>query len=120
MVETNVAVVHGVVADLSSQFAHLDSHERNVGVQTSDGNQVRLHSIIIAVDDAASKYDSVGCVAPEHASPDFGGALAGRVDNELVRGHVERGCGLKTSDIRAVGHFRLDVAAENLQLVGHW
>ena len=84
MGELQIAIIDRIVPKLCSNIANFDALERLKGVQITDRNNIRLHSIIILISNTASKDNCMGSLNTEITRPEFSSFDGGTVNHELI------------------------------------
>ncbi|KAI7515060.1 acyl-CoA oxidase [Hortaea werneckii] len=118
LVEEQVAIVHGVVAELGTDIADVDVLQRLVSVQVTDLDHEGVGAVGLASNDELGHDDGMVGGAAERANPPLAGGQGRGVDGEGLVVGIPGGGGLQPADVGAVAELGLSVTADVAVLLG--
>lgn len=114
MVEGGPAIVLGVVSKFGTEVTRVKALETLVSVDVTEGDHESLHSIIVLVDNAASKDHTVRAEAAQITWPVLRARDSRAVNDKFVGRLVKSRCSLERSHIGTMTELCLGIAAHNL------
>ena len=120
LIKWTPSIVFRLVTNFRTEIAALYSGSDFPCVNVSYLDHESLDTIVIIINEEASKDNSMTCEATEIAWPVFSCSYVWGMNDELICIFIQSCRSLKTRHIWTVPDFSLSVASQNINISDHW
>ena len=117
LVESHVAIVDVVVAELLANISDFDAIEGLMSLKIADRDDERLNAVVFTKGDAAGKDHGIVGLPCKVSRPELSGLERGSMNDELLSVLIERSSCLKGGDVGSVTKLCLGISADHLPVV---